>query len=367
MYRHFFKPLLDFLLSLAAVIVLSPFFLLFTPVVAIMMKGNPFFVQERAGKNGKPFKLIKYRSMTNKKDENGNLLPNNQRITKFGKLLRKLSLDELPQLFNILCGQMSIVGPRPLHVKYNDRYNFNQAKRLLVRPGLTGYAQVHGRNAVSWEAKFDMDVYYVENASFLLDSKILIDTVVCVLRREGVNNGAQIGTEEFTGTKPRISLVEVSESDMELIMKWRNDESIFRYLGGGYHPVDREKAEEIVNAMVEENSDGVAKRYIIETEGHKVGFVGLYGIKESEKIPELGIYIGEHDFQGKGIATEACLQLEEVARSLGKQRIGLKVVAENLPAVRMYKKLGYQEVEIHQGERAVSGRACDVVYMEKSI
>ena len=367
MYRHFFKPLLDFILSLLAVIVLSPFFLLFTPVVAIMMKGNPFFVQERAGKNGKPFKLIKYRSMTNKKDESGKLLPNNQRITKFGKLLRNLSLDELPQLFNILCGQMSIVGPRPLHVRYNDRYNFNQAKRLLVRPGLTGYAQVRGRNAVSWERKFDMDVYYVENLSFLLDIKILLDTVKCVLRREGINNGAQIGTEDFMGTKPQVSLVEVSESDVELIMKWYNDESIFRYCGGGYHPVDREKAEEIVNAMVKENSDGIAKRYIIETDGHKVGLVGLYGIKGSEKIPELGIYIGEHDFQGKGIATETCLQLENIARSFGKQRIGLKVVAENLPAVRMYKKLGYHEVEIHQGERVVNGKACDVVYMEKSI
>ena len=345
MYRHFFKPLLDFILSLLAVIVLSPFFLLFTPIVAIAMKGNPFFVQERAGKKGKPFKLIKYRSMTNKKDENGNLLPNDQRITKFGKLLRKLSLDELPQLFNILCGQMSIVGPRPLHVKYNDRYNFNQAKRLRARPGLTGYAQVHGRNAVSWEEKFDMDVYYVENVSFLLDIKILIDTVMCVLKREGVNNGAQIGTEEFMGTKPQVSLVEVSESDVELIMKWRNDESIFRYLGGGYHPVDREKAEEIVNAMVKENSNGVAKRYIIETEGHKVGF-------------EIGEILLQRTYPRRA---------EEHQHIVVKIFIGLKVVAENLPAVRMYKKLGYHEVEIHQGERVVNGKACDVVYMEKSI
>lgn len=185
MYKHFFKPLFDFLLSLLAIIILSPFFLLFTLIVAIAMKGDPFFVQERAGKKGKPFKLIKYRSMTNKRDKDGNLLPNEQRITKFGKLLRKLSLDELPQIFNIFFGQMSIVGPRPLHMKYNERYNYVQKKRLDVRPGLTGYAQVHGRNAISWEEKFDKDVFYVDNLSFRLDVKIFFDTIISVLKKTG--------------------------------------------------------------------------------------------------------------------------------------------------------------------------------------
>ena len=151
MYRHFFKPLLDFILSLLAVIVLSPFFLLFTPIVAIAMKGNPFFVQPRPGKNGKIFKMIKYRTMTNAKDENGNLLPDADRLTGFGKTMRKLSIDELPELFNILAGQMSIVGPRPLLVQYLSLYNSFQRRRHDVRPGLTGYAQVSGRNALTWD------------------------------------------------------------------------------------------------------------------------------------------------------------------------------------------------------------------------
>ena len=263
MYKHFFKPLFDFLLSLLAIIILSPFFLLFTPIVAIAMKGNPFFVQERAGKKGKPFKLIKYRSMTNKRDKDGNLLPNEQRITKFGKLLRKLSLDELPQIFNIFFGQMSIVGPRPLHMKYNERYNYVQKKRLNVRPGLTGYAQVHGRNAVSWEEKFDKDVFYVDNLSFRLDVKIFFDTIISVLKKQGIDKEGQVGTEEFLGTRPNIELKEVSLEDLEVMLKWRNDENVFRYLGGGYHPIDADKMREILNAMIKENDLNTAKRYII--------------------------------------------------------------------------------------------------------
>lgn len=199
MYKHFFKPLFDFLLSLLAIIILSPFFLLFTLIVAIAMKGNPFFVQPRPGKNGKIFKMIKYRTMTNAKDENGELLPDEKRLTKFGKLMRKLSLDELPEIFNIFAGQMSIVGPRPLLVQYLPLYSKFQARRHEVRPGLTGLAQVSGRNAITWSQKFEKDVYYVDHISFWLDIKIFFMTIGKVLRREGISQEGQATMEFFMG------------------------------------------------------------------------------------------------------------------------------------------------------------------------
>lgn len=210
MYKHFFKPLFDFLLSGLALIVLSPFFLLFTPIVAIAMKGNPFFVQKRPGKNGKIFSMIKYRTMTNAKDKDGNLLPDEDRLTGFGKLMRKLSIDELPEIFNIFVGDMSIVGPRPLLVQYLPLYNETQARRHEVRPGLTGLAQVSGRNAISWAQKFEKDVYYVDHISLLLDVKILFMTVGKVLKRDGINQEGQATMEFFTGNPDTESAVEAA-------------------------------------------------------------------------------------------------------------------------------------------------------------
>ena len=366
MYKHFFKPLFDFILSFLGIIVLSPFFLLFTPIVAIAMRGNPFFVQERAGKNGKAFKLVKYRSMTNKKDKQGNLLPNDQRITKFGKLIRKLSLDELPQLFNIFIGQMSIIGPRPLHMKYNDRYNYTQKKRLNVKPGLTGYAQVHGRNSVTWEEKFDMDVFYVEHMSFVMDIKIFFQTIYGVLKRSGIDKqGQKVGTEEFLGTIPNVQLKEVDESDLEILLKWRSDKEVFKYLGGGFHPVDENTMKEIVDSMIRENNSGTSKRYIIMYDGCKVGFIGLYGIGKQTGVGELGVYIGEHGYQGKGIAKRACEELEIIAKQNNVGKIALKVVSENIPAVRLYNSLGYSKICTHIDEREIDGRKVNVDYMEK--
>lgn len=210
MYKHFFKPLFDFLLSGLALIVLSPFFLLFTLIVAIAMKGNPFFVQKRPGKNGKIFSMIKYRTMTNAKDKDGNLLPDEDRLTGFGKLMRKLSIDELPEIFNIFVGDMSIVGPRPLLVQYLPLYNETQARRHEVRPGLTGLAQVSGRNAISWAQKFEKDVYYVDHISLLLDVKILFMTVGKVLKRDGINQEGQATMEFFTGNPDTESAVEAA-------------------------------------------------------------------------------------------------------------------------------------------------------------
>ena len=200
MYRYFFKRFFDFLLSLIALLILLPFFLIFIIIGAIAMKGNPFFTQLRPGKNGRIFKLIKFRTMSNAKDKDGNLLPDEKRLNGYGKLLRKLSIDELPEIINILKGDMSIVGPRPLLVKYLPLYNEEQKKRHNVRPGLTGYAQAYGRNSLTWEEKFEKDVYYVENISLWLDIKILFKTVAVVLKRDGISSETSVTMEEFKGT-----------------------------------------------------------------------------------------------------------------------------------------------------------------------
>lgn len=201
MYAKFFKRLFDFLLSLTALLVLSPILLIFMIVGAFVMKGNPFFTQKRPGKNEKIFKLIKFRTMTNAKDGNGNLLPDEKRLTGYGKLLRKTSIDELPELINILKGDMAIVGPRPLLVKYLPLYNERQKRRHEVRPGLTGYAQAYGRNSLTWEEKFEKDVYYVEKVSLWLDIKILFKTVAVVLKSEGISSETSATMEEFMGSE----------------------------------------------------------------------------------------------------------------------------------------------------------------------
>lgn len=203
MYKHFLKRVFDFFLSLMALIVLSPFLLLFAIIGAIVMKGDPFFYQERPGKDEKIFKLIKFRSMTEKKDKDGNYLPDELRMTKYGKWIRSTSIDELPELINILKGDMAIVGPRPLLVKYLPLYNEEQRRRHEVRPGLTGLAMANGRNSLSWEEKFRYDIEYVDNVSFLLDLKIILKTIRGVLKREGVTSPNSVTVEEFKGNAER--------------------------------------------------------------------------------------------------------------------------------------------------------------------
>lgn len=201
MYRCFFKRFFDFLLSLIAIILLSPVFL----VVALLVRtklGSPIlFCQERPGKDEKIFKMYKFRSMSDERDENGQLMPDEVRLTSFGKKLRSTSLDELPELFNILKGDMSIVGPRPLLVKYLPLYSAEQRKRHDVRPGLTGWAQANGRNAISWEEKFKYDVEYTEKYSFFMDLKIIFMTVRSVLRHEGISSESAATMEEFLGNE----------------------------------------------------------------------------------------------------------------------------------------------------------------------
>lgn len=193
MYGKFFKRLIDFCLSLFALIVLSPVLLVLIISGAINMKGNPFFTQQRPGKNEKIFKLIKFRTMTNEKDKDGNLLPDEKRLTGYGKFLRSTSLDELPELFNILTGDMAIVGPRPLLVEYLPYYTEEEKHRHDVRPGLTGLAQVNGRNAIaSWEERFEYDLEYIKNCSLKLDISILFKTVYKVIKKSDILVGNEI-------------------------------------------------------------------------------------------------------------------------------------------------------------------------------
>ena len=207
MYARFFKRFFDFFLSLMALLVLSPILLILTVVGAIAMGGNPFFTQLRPGKIDKKtgkekiFKLVKFRTMSNKKDKDGNLLPDDQRLNKYGRILRSTSLDELPELWNILKGDMAIVGPRPLLVRYLDRYSEEQRRRHDVRPGLTGLAQVSGRNAISWEERFALDVYYSKHVTLFGDVKILFSTVKAVFKREGISSETSATMEEFEGEK----------------------------------------------------------------------------------------------------------------------------------------------------------------------
>ena len=205
MYAKFFKRFLDFFLSLTALLVLSPVLLILTVAGAIAMGGNPFFTQSRPGKDERIFQLIKFRTMTNKKGADGELLPDEQRLTGYGKFLRSTSLDELPELLNIFLGQMSIVGPRPLLVRYLPRYNAFQRRRHLVRPGLTGLAQVSGRNAISWEDKFRYDVAYVDHITFWGDVKIIFGTVMAVLKRDGISSETSATMEEFMGSPEEVT------------------------------------------------------------------------------------------------------------------------------------------------------------------
>ncbi len=200
MYRKYIKRLLDIIISLCGIICLSPVYLALIILIKKKLGSPVFFTQDRPGKDEKIFKLYKFRSMTDERDENGKLLPDEKRLPAFGKKLRSTSLDELPELFNILKGEMSIVGPRPLLIKYLPLYNEFQKHRHDVKPGLTGLAQINGRNAITWEKKFEYDVEYVNNLTFLLDMKIFLGTVKAVLKREGISSGTDATMEAFTGT-----------------------------------------------------------------------------------------------------------------------------------------------------------------------
>jgi len=199
MYKSFFKQIIDFFIAFTALVVLSPILFIVILLLALANKGNPFFFQNRPGKDEQIFKIVKFRTMTNERDENGMLLPDADRLTGIGKFVRKTSIDELPQLINVLMGEMSLIGPRPLLPEYLPIFNERQKKRHSVRPGITGWAQVNGRNTISWTRKLEYDVWYVENLSFSLDMKILFKTIKKVIISEGINTQNMATTEPFNG------------------------------------------------------------------------------------------------------------------------------------------------------------------------
>lgn len=200
MYKHFFKRLIDFLIALVALVCLSPLLLIVTLWLHFANKGaGAFFFQERPGKNSKIFKVVKYKTMTDERDAQGELLPDEQRLTKVGRFVRSTSIDELPQLYNVLKGDMALIGPRPLLVKYLPLYSPEQARRHEVRPGISGWAQCHGRNAISWAEKFQYDVWYVDHVSLLTDLKVIYLTLRTVLKREGISHEGAATMEAFNG------------------------------------------------------------------------------------------------------------------------------------------------------------------------
>ncbi len=198
-YAGFLKPLADFVVALTVFIILSPIFVIVVCWLTVANAGKPFFFQRRPGKNEKIFKVIKFKTMNDRKDKQGNLLPDADRLTPIGRFVRKTSLDEVPQLLNVIKGDMSIVGPRPLLEEYLPLYNPTQKLRHSVKPGITGWAQVNGRNAISWKQKFEYDVWYVNNIGFLLDFRILLLTVRNVAKSEGISSGTSVTMEKFTG------------------------------------------------------------------------------------------------------------------------------------------------------------------------
>ena len=200
MYKHFLKRILDFCIALVALLCLSPLLLVVTVWLHIANKGaGAFFLQERPGKDGKIFKIVKFKTMTDERDADGKLLPDANRLTKVGRFVRSTSIDELPQLFNVLKGDMALIGPRPLLVKYLPLYSPEQMRRHEVRPGITGWAQCHGRNAISWTEKFKLDVWYVDHLSFKTDLLVIIETIKAVIHRDGISQEGQATMEEFNG------------------------------------------------------------------------------------------------------------------------------------------------------------------------
>jgi lipopolysaccharide/colanic/teichoic acid biosynthesis glycosyltransferase len=201
LYNSIFKPVCDFLVAIIGLLVLSPLFLIVALCLTFVNSGTPFFFQSRPGKNARIFKVIKFKTMTDKRGSDGKLLPDKDRLTGIGKFVRKTSLDEIPQLINVIIGDMSLVGPRPLLVNYLPLYTDFQKQRHLVKPGITGWAQINGRNAISWEQKFNLDVWYVKHQNFALDLKILFNTLSKVIKSEGINTQGQATTKPFTGSE----------------------------------------------------------------------------------------------------------------------------------------------------------------------
>lgn len=338
MYRKFFKRFFDFILSLLALIILSPILLILIILGYFYMGGNPFFTQERPGKNGEIFKLIKFRTMDNRKDKDGNLLPDEVRLNRYGKMLRKTSLDELPELINILKGDMSIIGPRPLLVEYLPYYTEEEMHRHDVRPGLTGLAQVSGRNLLNWEARFKKDLEYIDNISLKEDVKIILMSVKKVLFKEDITEcpSKQL-TFKSLDEERRIVGDKIIKLRPRILRKYKDN--IFECLGAFEDKTNVEKMN-IVENMQKYVSNGSANVYAYFLEDQIVGFV--WGYEISNKTIHINYFCVVEQFRNKNIGSKL---LETFTENFKGFKFELLVEKNNVKAINFYKKNGFSLTE----------------------
>ena len=355
MYRKYLKRPLDFIVALIGLIVFSPLMIVIAILVRTKLGSPVIFKQPRPGLNEKVFALYKFRTMTDERDENGALLPDAQRLTPFGKWLRSTSLDELPELWNIIRGDMSLVGPRPLAVEYLPYYTETERIRHTVRPGLTGLAQVNGRNAVSWEERFRYDVSYVESISFVGDIRILLRTISCVIGREGVLVRGTAGVEDFhayrarqTGGQTvnlignRILLRALEPEDMEMLRGTVNDPEIEKMVVGWSFPVSRAQQLEWYEC-VKKDRDHLRLAIEIKETGEAIGLATLGPIDWKNRKGFHGIKLKSDAPKGQGYATEAVLLIMKYAfEELQLNRLDGSILEYNIPSQRLYEKCGWK-------------------------
>lgn len=344
MYKKYFKRLLDIVISLCAIIILMPVYVIVSILVLIFMGWPIVFKQARPGKDEKIFNMYKFRTMTNKKDKDGNLLPDSQRLTKFGKFLRKTSIDELPELFLIFFGRMSIVGPRPLVPQYLPYYTKEEHRRHDVRPGLTGWAQVNGRNNLNWDERFKLDVFYVENITLLMDLKIVFLTIWKVLKSSDISvrgTGKTVDFDEYRKksiVNDEIDLREIKKEDYKILMEMNNDPKIAKYVVGNPKKVTEKEQLTWMEKIKTENN---TKRYIITKNKIGIGTIIISDINFENKIANINIKLLSSE-SGKGIGKKAILlSLEKCFNELNVECVTAHILSYNERSIKTFEKCGF--------------------------
>ena len=365
MYKNCVKRIIDFCCALLALIVLMPVLLIIAALVRNKLGTPILFIQDRPGKNGKIFKLMKFRTMTDARDEAGNLLPDDVRLTRFGRILRSTSLDELPELINILKGDMAVVGPRPLLVEYLPYYTDEEFHRHDVRPGLTGWAQVNGRNSTNWDERLQQDIYYVKNISFLLDAKIIFMTAFKVIKCSDILVGKQIPAGRLDNARKMrsslksniVTIRKFEEKDIPNKIKWINDSANNQYLHYDI-PLNEVKTRTwfIENQNRKDRYDAV-----IECDGIPVGIIGLLSIENGKA--EYYITMGESKYKGKGVAKQASILLLDYGFNvLRLNEIYLYTEVDNIAAQKLFEKCGFVQRDKEKNSATNQGKSVDRFY-----
>ncbi len=363
MYKHYIKRLLDIFISFTAIVCLSPVFIIITIWLHFANKGaGAFFFQERPGKDAKIFKVIKYKTMTDERDSEGKLLPDSQRLTKVGRFVRSTSIDELPQFFNVLKGDMSLIGPRPLLVQYLPYYTEREKLRHTVRPGISGWAQVNGRNHVNWDKRLEYDVYYVENLSFKLDIKIFVKTILNVIRRKDIEvapQGEYLDKLREREKDNNLYIRQLKDTDLQIRVNWMNNPLIYKHMSYSI-PITFGNTHEWYNKI---RVSGNRKDVVLSNSmGKIVAFGGLTNIDNLIKKAELYIFVNP-DMHNMGIGTKATLILCNYGfTELGLNKIYLCTNKSNLGAKRIYEKVGFILEGTLRSEKIVDGKYEDRLY-----